>query len=63
MRASPYPFLKPIIRRFPLSSLPESDLPRLSLLYVPPAIRRAPDLAILESGVQTETEDEIVATA
>ena len=61
--ASPYPFLKPIIRRFPLSSLPESEIPRLSLLYIPPAIRRAPDLEMLESSVQTEAEDEIVATA
>ena len=61
--ASPYPYLKPIIRRFPLSSLPESELPRLSLLYVPPAIRRVPDLAILEPSVQADADDEVMATA
>jgi uncharacterized protein YabN with tetrapyrrole methylase and pyrophosphatase domain len=48
--ASPYAIADPLIRRVELSRLAELEIPRLSLLYIPPAITRTPDYARLETG-------------
>ena len=45
--ASPYPIVEPDIRHIELSALADADIPRLSLLYVPPAVARTPDYALL----------------
>jgi uncharacterized protein YabN with tetrapyrrole methylase and pyrophosphatase domain len=44
--ASPYPVVKPIVERFPLAMLASAPIPRLSLLFIPPATRRADDPAL-----------------
>lgn len=59
--ASPYPVVSPIIERVPLSGLADVKLPRLSLLYIPPAVRRARDLTILEQHAQTDVQSKEVA--
>jgi len=47
--ASPYPIFDPIVHRIPLSSLAEAELPRLTLLYLAPALRRERDESVLEN--------------
>lgn len=60
--ASPYPIAEPIIRRVQLSKLRLAELPRLSLLYLAPAVGRRADLGMLEPSVQAEAREEAVAT-
>lgn len=61
--ASPYRVAEPIIRRVQLSQLTRVALPRLSLLYVPPAVTRETDITMLEPSAQAEAPDEIAASA
>lgn len=60
--ASPYPIAEPIIRRVQLSELAHVALPRLSLLYVPPAVERTADLAMLEPSTQANALEDVVAS-
>jgi uncharacterized protein YabN with tetrapyrrole methylase and pyrophosphatase domain len=45
--ASPYVIAEAVIRRVELSKLADVEIPRLSLLYIPPALRRTTDYARL----------------
>ena len=58
--ASPYPIAEPIIHRVQISKLAEVELPRLSLLYVPPAVGRTPDFAMLEPSLQADAREATV---
>jgi uncharacterized protein YabN with tetrapyrrole methylase and pyrophosphatase domain len=46
--ASPFPVCGPLVETTPLSALGDVEPPALATLYVPPAERRTPDLAMLE---------------
>jgi len=58
--ASPYPIAEPIIRRVQLSKLAQVELPRLSLLYIPPAVRPTPDFAMIEPSLQADARETAV---
>jgi uncharacterized protein YabN with tetrapyrrole methylase and pyrophosphatase domain len=58
--ASPYPIAEPIIQRLRLAELAQVELPRLSLLYLPPAVGQTPDFSMLEPTLQAEARETAV---
>jgi uncharacterized protein YabN with tetrapyrrole methylase and pyrophosphatase domain len=47
--ASPFPFIGPVVQYVPLGKLPEAGVPRMSLLFIPPAAQRTSEPSIFEA--------------
>lgn len=60
--AAPYPILDPVIRRFPLSTLPEADVQPMATLVLLPCSARQRDAAMVERlGMLPPREEATIA--